>query len=143
MILSGRDVIGIAETGSGKTYAYLLPMIKHIFSQRPVKEGEGPIGIIMTPTRELANQVFIEAKKFCKGTRIRIIAVYGGLQIQKQLADFKKGAEMVICTPGRMIDILTKKVARKEATLTMAVEGITSRLHELEGQANRLKMANE
>jgi ATP-dependent RNA helicase DDX46/PRP5 len=51
MILSGRDVIGIAETGSGKTFAYLLPMLKHVSSQRPCEEGEGPIGIIMTPTR--------------------------------------------------------------------------------------------
>lgn len=92
MIMSGRDVIGIAETGSGKTLAYLLPMIKHVLSQRPVEEGEGPIGMIMTPTRELANQVYLEAKKFCKGTRIRIIAVYGGLQIQKQLSDFKRGS---------------------------------------------------
>ena len=51
MILSGRDTIGIAETGSGKTFAYLLPMIKHASSQRPVEESEGPIGLIMTPTR--------------------------------------------------------------------------------------------
>jgi len=107
MILSGRDVIGIAETGSGKTFAYLLPMIKHVGSQRPVADGEGPIGIIMTPTRELANQVYIEAKKFCKQSRIRVVAVYGGLPIQKQLSDLKKGAEIIVCTPGRMIDILT------------------------------------
>ncbi len=51
LLLSGRDVIGIAETGSGKTLAYLLPMIKHIQDQRKVDEGEGPIGLIMTPTR--------------------------------------------------------------------------------------------
>ena len=51
MILSGRDVIGIAETGSGKTFAYLFPLIKHVSNQRPVSDGEGPIGLIMTPTR--------------------------------------------------------------------------------------------
>ena len=59
MILSGRDVIGIAETGSGKTFAYLFPLIKHVSAQRPVEDGEGPIGLIMTPTRELANQVYL------------------------------------------------------------------------------------
>ena len=59
VILSGRDVIGIAETGSGKTFAYLLPMIKHVLAQRPVEEGEGALGLIMTPTRELANQVYV------------------------------------------------------------------------------------
>lgn len=52
--MSGRDVIGIAETGSGKTLAYLLPMFRHITDQRPLAEGDGPIGLIMTPTRELA-----------------------------------------------------------------------------------------
>jgi ATP-dependent RNA helicase DDX46/PRP5 len=59
LLLAGRDVIGIAETGSGKTLAYLLPAIKHIQDQRRVEEGEGPISIIMTPTRELARQVYL------------------------------------------------------------------------------------
>ena len=107
IILSGRDTIGIAETGSGKTFAYLLPMLKHVGTQRPVEDGEGPIGLIMTPTRELANQVFMEAKKFCKHSKIRVLAVYGGINVQKQLSDLRKGAEIIICTPGRMIDILT------------------------------------
>ena len=53
-IMSGRDVIGIAETGSGKTLAYILPLIRHIRDQRPVEEGEGMIGLVMAPTRELA-----------------------------------------------------------------------------------------
>jgi superfamily II DNA/RNA helicase len=57
--MSGRDVIGIAETGSGKTISYLLPTLKHVMAQRPVEEGEGPIVIIMTPTRELARQVYL------------------------------------------------------------------------------------
>lgn len=54
-IMSGRDVIGIAETGSGKTLAYVLPMIRHIRDQRPIEEGEGMIGLVLAPTRELAN----------------------------------------------------------------------------------------
>jgi ATP-dependent RNA helicase DDX46/PRP5 len=60
--MSGRDVIGIAETGSGKTLAYLLPMFRHILSQPPLQDGEGPIGLVMAPTRELATQIFNEAK---------------------------------------------------------------------------------
>ncbi len=52
--MSGRDVIGIAETGSGKTLAYLLPLLRHILDQPPLQEGDGPIGLIMAPTRELA-----------------------------------------------------------------------------------------
>lgn len=67
-------------------------MIKHASSQRPVEEGEGPIGLIMTPTRELAHQVYIEAKKFCKSSKLRVVDVYGGKNVQKQLSDLKKGA---------------------------------------------------
>ena len=61
----------------------------------------------MTPTRELARQVYLEAKTFCKPLGIRVIACYGGQSVQTQIADFKQGAELVICTPGRMIDMLT------------------------------------
>ena len=56
-IMSGRDVIGIAETGSGKTLAYVLPMLRHVLDQRPLKDGEGPIALIIAPTRELATQI--------------------------------------------------------------------------------------
>ncbi len=105
-------MIGIAETGSGKTISYLLPALKHIMAQRPVEEGEGPIVIIMTPTRELARQVYLEAKNFVKSTTIRVVSVYGGLSVQNQLADLKKGAELIICTPGRMLDILTLNKGR-------------------------------
>ena len=61
-IMAGRDVIGIAETGSGKTLAFLLPMLRHIKDQRPVDSGEGPIGRVMAPPRELATQIFLEVR---------------------------------------------------------------------------------
>jgi ATP-dependent RNA helicase DDX46/PRP5 len=61
-IMSGRDVIGIAETGSGKTLAYLLPMFRHIMDQRPLENGEGPLTLVLAPTRELAYQIFTECK---------------------------------------------------------------------------------
>ena len=61
----------------------------------------------MTPTRELARQVYLEAKTFCKYLNIKVLPVYGGLSVQEQLSGFRQGVEIVICTPGRMIDILT------------------------------------
>lgn len=66
----------------------------------------------MTPTRELARQVYLEAKNFVKSTSVRVVSVYGGLSVQQQLADLKKGAELIICTPGRMLDILTLNKGR-------------------------------
>uniref|UniRef100_A0A914Q931 Probable ATP-dependent RNA helicase DDX46 n=1 Tax=Panagrolaimus davidi TaxID=227884 RepID=A0A914Q931_9BILA len=105
-ILSGRDVIGIAKTGSGKTLAFLLPMFRHILDQDPLDDMDGPIALIMSPTRELALQTWREAKKFATPMNLEVVCVYGGVGISEQIADLKKGAEIVVCTPGRMIDML-------------------------------------
>ncbi|KAK5858862.1 hypothetical protein PBY51_002975 [Eleginops maclovinus] len=105
-IMSGRDLIGIAKTGSGKTIAFLLPMFRHIMDQRPLEESEGPIAVIMTPTRELALQITKECKKFSKQLGLRVVCVYGGTGISEQIAELKRGAEIIVCTPGRMIDML-------------------------------------
>merc|ERR1719505_19290 len=111
-VMSGRDVIGIAKTGSGKTLAFLLPMFRHIMDQPPLDEDDGPIGIVMTPTRELALQIFREAKKFCKALKLTAACIYGGSGIGEQIAELKRGAEIIVCTPGRMIDMLTANNGR-------------------------------
>jgi ATP-dependent RNA helicase DDX46/PRP5 len=76
-IMCGRDIIGVAKTGSGKTLAFLLPMFRHILDQPPLRDNEGPIGLIMAPARELAFQIYNEAKKFSKSLGIRVACVYG------------------------------------------------------------------
>jgi len=112
-IMSGRDVIGIAKTGSGKTLAFILPMIRHIMDQPELGEGvTGPIGLILAPARELALQIFKEAKKFTKALNLRVTAVYGGAGVADQIGELKRGAEIVVCTPGRMIDILTMQAGK-------------------------------
>jgi ATP-dependent RNA helicase DDX46/PRP5 len=105
-IMSGRDLIGCAKTGSGKTLAFVLPMLRHIMDQRPVEATEGPIGLLLTPTRELALQIHREVKPFASALRIRCACVYGGGSIADQIADLKRGAEAVVATPGRLIDML-------------------------------------
>ena len=111
-IMSGRDVIGVAKTGSGKTIAFLLPMFRHIKDQPPLQPGDGPIALIMTPTRELAVQIYKECKHFTKTLGLRAVCAYGGAPIKDQIADLKKGAEIVICTPGRIIDLLSANNGR-------------------------------
>ncbi|EPQ59328.1 P-loop containing nucleoside triphosphate hydrolase protein [Gloeophyllum trabeum ATCC 11539] len=111
-IMSGRDVIGVAKTGSGKTIAFLLPMFRHIKDQRPLEQMEGPIAVIMTPTRELAVQIHRECKPFLRVLNLRAVCAYGGSPIKDQIADMKKGAEIIVCTPGRMIDLLTANSGR-------------------------------
>jgi ATP-dependent RNA helicase DDX46/PRP5 len=112
-IMSGLDVIGIAKTGSGKTISFILPMLRHVLDQQKVQQGEGPIGLIMTPTRELALQIYREIQKFTKALpQLRVLCCYGGSSIEPQIASLKKGCEIVIGTPGRIIDLLTANGGR-------------------------------
>ncbi|GAB1205532.1 pre-mRNA processing RNA-helicase [Aspergillus pseudonomiae] len=111
-IMSGRDVIGVAKTGSGKTIAFLIPMFRHIKDQRPLENMEGPVGLIMTPTRELATQIHKDCKPFLKALNLRAVCAYGGAPIKDQIADLKRGAEIIVCTPGRMIDLLAANAGR-------------------------------
>ncbi|XP_047316712.1 DEAD-box ATP-dependent RNA helicase 42 [Impatiens glandulifera] len=106
VIMNGRDCIGVAKTGSGKTLAFVLPMLRHINDQPPVESGQGPIGLIMAPTRELVQQIHSDIKKFTKVLGLTCVPVYGGSGVAQQISDLKRGAEIVVCTPGRMIDIL-------------------------------------
>ena len=113
VVMSGRDMIGIAKTGSGKTLAFLLPLFRHINAQEELEEGDGPIAIIMTPTRELCLQIGKEIKRFQKAIRgARSVCVYGGTGISEQIAELKRGAEIIVCTPGRMIDMLAANGGR-------------------------------
>ncbi|KAJ9653426.1 pre-mRNA processing RNA-helicase [Neophaeococcomyces mojaviensis] len=111
-IMSGRDVIGVAKTGSGKTIAFLLPMFRHIKDQRPLEALDGPIGLVLSPTRELATQIHKECKPFLKSLGLRAVCAYGGAPIKDQIAELKRGAEIVVCTPGRMIDLLAANNGR-------------------------------
>lgn len=106
MALKGRDLIGIAETGSGKTLAYLLPALVHVNAQPRLEQGDGPIILVLAPTRELAVQIQEEAMKFGLRANIRITCIYGGAPKGPQIRDLQRGVEIVIATPGRLIDML-------------------------------------
>ncbi|XP_047942136.1 DEAD-box ATP-dependent RNA helicase 20-like isoform X1 [Salvia hispanica] len=106
MALRGRDLIGIAETGSGKTLSYLLPAFVHVSAQPRLAQGDGPIVLVLAPTRELAIQIQEEALKFGSVANIRSTCIYGGAPKGPQIRDLKRGVEIVIATPGRLIDML-------------------------------------
>ncbi|EIM21267.1 p68 RNA helicase [Wallemia mellicola CBS 633.66] len=106
MALSGRDMVAIAQTGSGKTISFALPAMVHINAQPLLSPGDGPIALILAPTRELAVQIQEECTKFGKSSRIRNTCVYGGVPKGPQIRDLVRGAEIVIATPGRLIDML-------------------------------------
>jgi len=106
MALLGRDMIGISATGSGKTLAFLLPAIVHINAQPYLQPGDGPIVLVIAPTRELAVQIKVECDKFGHSSGIKNTCVYGGVPKRGQQEDLRRGVEICICTPGRMIDML-------------------------------------
>jgi ATP-dependent RNA helicase DDX5/DBP2 len=106
MALSGRDMIGIAATGSGKTLAYMLPGVVHINAQPYLQPGDGPIMLVLAPTRELACQIKQECDRFGSSSRIKNTCLYGGAPKGSQARDLERGCEIVIATPGRLIDFL-------------------------------------
>ncbi|KIJ51056.1 hypothetical protein M422DRAFT_224490 [Sphaerobolus stellatus SS14] len=106
MALSGRDVVAIAQTGSGKTISFALPAMLHINAQPLLQPGDGPIALILAPTRELAVQIQQECTKFGSNSKIRNTAIYGGAPKGPQIRDLQRGVEIVIATPGRLIDML-------------------------------------
>ncbi|HEV3436536.1 MAG TPA: DEAD/DEAH box helicase [Gemmata sp.] len=102
--LRGKDVIGQAQTGTGKTAAFVLPFLNR---WRPHRL-KGPIGLVMTPTRELALQVAKEAEKLAPSRSFHTVPVYGGTGMVKQLKGLAKGCDLVVGTPGRMLDHLQR-----------------------------------
>ena len=104
--LSGRHLIGLAQTGSGKTVSFLFPSFVHLTAQPPLKPGEGPLVLVLVPTRELALQVEAEARTYGRLAGVYSTAVYGGTSRLRQAADLKKGCEIVVATPGRLLDFL-------------------------------------
>jgi len=111
--LQNRDIIGVAETGSGKTLAFLIPLLMWIQSLPKIERHEdadqGPYAIIMAPTRELAQQIEEETNTFGNPLGIRTVAVIGGLSREDQGFKLRMGCEIVIATPGRLIDVLENR----------------------------------
>lgn len=104
--LSGSNMVGIAKTGSGKTLGYILPAIVHINNQPSLARGDGPIALVLAPTRELAQQIQQVANDFGSASYVRNTCVFGGAPKGPQARDLSRGCEIVIATPGRLIDFL-------------------------------------
>jgi len=118
VILSGRDMIGIAFTGSGKTLVFVLPMIMMAMQEEimmPIVPGEGPFGLIICPSRELARQTYEVIEEFLLPLKeagypeLRPLLCIGGIDMRSQLEIVKKGVHIVVATPGRLKDMLAKK----------------------------------
>ena len=101
-VLAGRDVVASAQTGTGKTAAFALPMLQRIAG----KSGHGPHALVVTPTRELAAQIDDVVKVVCQKTGQRAVIVMGGAKFDKQITTLEKGCDLLVATPGRLLDLM-------------------------------------
>ncbi len=108
VLLSGTDLIGQAGTGTGKTAAFALPLIQRLQSHRPATRG-GARGLILVPTRELAMQVAEAVHKYAKRTTLIVVPLYGGAPMDQQIRALRRGADIIVATPGRALDHLRRQ----------------------------------
>ncbi|GJN68691.1 DEAD/DEAH box helicase [Purpureocillium lilacinum] len=111
--LQARDLIGVAVTGSGKTAAFLLPLLVYISDLPPMTEvnkNDGPYALILAPTRELVQQIETEALKFATPLGFRCVSIVGGHSLEEQAYALRNGAEIVVATPGRLVDCIERRL---------------------------------
>uniref|UniRef100_A0A9J8B4N5 RNA helicase n=1 Tax=Cyprinus carpio carpio TaxID=630221 RepID=A0A9J8B4N5_CYPCA len=115
IIKSKRDLMACAQTGSGKTAAFLLPVLSQIYTEGPGEalqamknSAQYPISLILAPTRELALQIYEEARKVAYRSHVRPCVVYGGADIGQQIRDLERGCHLLVATPGRLVDMMER-----------------------------------
>ena len=115
--LSKRDIMACAQTGSGKTAAFLIPILNMMYEEGPrgslesvkrSRKKQFPVALVLAPTRELASQIFDEARKFSYRSAIRACVVYGGADIGSQLRELDRGCNLLVATPGRLVDMMER-----------------------------------
>ncbi len=119
--LAGKDVAGQAQTGTGKTAAFLVTVFAKLIAS-PERKPDLPSALIVAPTRELALQIFNEAEILCRHTGLRQAQVIGGIDYQKQADQLRQGVDIVICTPGRIIDYLNQKIFKPSAIRIVVID---------------------
>jgi|SRR5210317_132619 ATP-dependent RNA helicase RhlE len=116
LALAGHDILGLAQTGTGKTLAFGLPLLNHVLNAPGKPEPKVAKSLILAPTRELVNQIAESLKQFTIGTKVRVMTVVGGQSINKQIQLLGRGTDILVATPGRLIDLLDRRaVTLKQA----------------------------
>ena len=108
-VLTGRDVIGIAQTGTGKTAAFVLPILTKLASATGAGKRGGMKALIVAPTRELVVQIEENVRAYAKHLPLRMATVFGGVSERPQIAALRSGVELVVATPGRLIDLMEQR----------------------------------
>lgn len=125
VVMSGQDVCGIAQTGTGKTFAYLLPSLR----QYQFSKDKNPQLLVVVPTRELVAQVVESVQQLSKYLSLQVVGVYGGVNIKQQIAELLNGADVIVGTPGRLIDLLAMNVIKTKAIKKLVIDEVDEMLN--------------
>src|SRR5688572_18337689 len=120
LIVSGRDVLAQASTGTGKTAAFALPLIQHLVEHDAGRRQTR--GLVLVPTRELAMQVSEAVHKYARGTGIQVVPLYGGASMQQQIRPLSRGADIAVATPGRALDHLRRRTLTLDAVRLLVLD---------------------
>ncbi|AXV17359.1 RNA helicase [Neorhizobium sp. SOG26] len=109
LLLEGRDLIGLAQTGTGKTAAFGLPLVERLLADNIRPDNRTTRSLILAPTRELVNQIAANLKNYIKGRPLKVNLVVGGVSINKQQLQLEKGTDILVATPGRLLDLISRR----------------------------------
>ena len=121
-VLEGRDVMGLAQTGTGKTAAFGLPLIHQLLAHPGRPAPKSVKALVLAPTRELVNQIADNLKLYVQGTRMKVNTVVGGASINKQIQFLGRGTDILVATPGRLIDLLDRRAVRLDSAQFLVLD---------------------
>ena len=110
VVLGGRDILGLAQTGTGKTAAFAIPVLEHLYRKSQAEKTRSIRALVLTPTRELAIQIEEAFAAYGKYTRLKCVVIYGGVRQNRQVEQLRRGADILIATPGRLLDLISQKI---------------------------------
>ena len=120
--LEGRDILGLAQTGTGKTAAFVIPLLARVLKIGGKREAKSVQSLILAPTRELAKQIDSTVKTFVEGSHLRVRLVVGGVSISGQIKRLSKGSDILVATPGRLIDLLNRDAVHLSDTKFLVLD---------------------
>ena len=121
-VLEGHDVMGLAQTGTGKTAAFGLPLIHQLLHKHDKRQPKTARALILAPTRELVGQIADNLRLYIKGTHMKVTTVVGGVSINRQITALAHGTDILVATPGRLIDLMDRGAVRLDAATFLVLD---------------------
>ncbi len=122
LVLQGRDLTGLAQTGTGKTAAFGLPLVHHLLAENVKAAPKSARALILAPTRELVNQIAENLRTYVRGTSLRITLVIGGASINTQRRNMERGTDILVATPGRLLDLVDRNAVRLDSAKYLVLD---------------------